>query len=221
MSLLQRALGIGYGRAARLIDFMAEDGIVGDYAGSQAREVLLTMEDVRRMRSGEGESADATAEITEAAVAAVEVPAEPKPRKRQKTDAGTKQTAEPESGWREDETKDEHEEAESTEMIVRQSELLGDDIQAAFNPALDDDVEDVDDLLETEEDAESAGEELEGEDDEEDDDEYEYEYEDVEGEYEDDPDAEYEYVYEDEEDEDPNAEYEYEYECEDDYEESA
>src|SRR5205807_8632937 len=29
VSLLQRALGIGYGRAARLIDFMAEDGIGG------------------------------------------------------------------------------------------------------------------------------------------------------------------------------------------------
>ncbi len=43
VSLLQRALGIGYGRAARLIDFMAEDGIVGPYNGSQAREVLLTM----------------------------------------------------------------------------------------------------------------------------------------------------------------------------------
>ena len=28
-SLLQRCLGIGYGRAAKLIDFMAEDGIVG------------------------------------------------------------------------------------------------------------------------------------------------------------------------------------------------
>ncbi len=39
VSLLQRALGIGYGRAARLIDFMAEDGIVGHYNGSQAREV--------------------------------------------------------------------------------------------------------------------------------------------------------------------------------------
>ncbi len=32
-SLLQRALGIGYGRAARLIDFMADDGIVGQYNG--------------------------------------------------------------------------------------------------------------------------------------------------------------------------------------------
>ena len=52
VSLLQRALGIGYGRAARLIDFMAEDGIVGSYAGSQAREVLLSMADVRRMIHG-------------------------------------------------------------------------------------------------------------------------------------------------------------------------
>ena len=42
---LQRALGIGYGRAARLIDFMAEDGIVGQYNGSQAREVLISLED--------------------------------------------------------------------------------------------------------------------------------------------------------------------------------
>ena len=41
MSLLQRALGVGYGRGARLIDFMAEDGVVGAYAGSQARDVLL------------------------------------------------------------------------------------------------------------------------------------------------------------------------------------
>jgi len=44
VSLLQRALGVGYGRGARLIDFMAEDGVVGEYAGSQAREVLITME---------------------------------------------------------------------------------------------------------------------------------------------------------------------------------
>lgn len=42
VSLLQRALGIGYGRAARLVDYMAEDGIVGEYNGSQAREVLFT-----------------------------------------------------------------------------------------------------------------------------------------------------------------------------------
>ncbi|MCD6405866.1 MAG: DNA translocase FtsK 4TM domain-containing protein [Planctomycetes bacterium] len=44
VSLLQRKLEIGYGRAARLIDFMAEGGILGPYKGSQAREVLYTCE---------------------------------------------------------------------------------------------------------------------------------------------------------------------------------
>src|SRR5205085_4652987 len=52
VSLLQRALGIGYGRGARLIDFMAEDGIVGHYNGSQAREVLVTMEQWGEMTNG-------------------------------------------------------------------------------------------------------------------------------------------------------------------------
>jgi S-DNA-T family DNA segregation ATPase FtsK/SpoIIIE len=52
-SLLQRALGVGYGRAARLIDFMAEDGIVGNYNGSQAREVLLKPEQWEQMRQEE------------------------------------------------------------------------------------------------------------------------------------------------------------------------
>jgi len=45
VSLLQRRLSIGYSRAARLIDMMAEAGIVGSYRGSQAREVLLTLEE--------------------------------------------------------------------------------------------------------------------------------------------------------------------------------
>jgi S-DNA-T family DNA segregation ATPase FtsK/SpoIIIE len=42
-SLLQRALGIGYGKASRFIDFMAEDGIVGTYNGSNARQVLVSL----------------------------------------------------------------------------------------------------------------------------------------------------------------------------------
>lgn len=53
VSLLQRALGIGYGKAARFIDYMAEDGIVGHYNGSQAREVLITPEQWEEMRSAE------------------------------------------------------------------------------------------------------------------------------------------------------------------------
>ncbi|MCP5004571.1 MAG: DNA translocase FtsK [Planctomycetes bacterium] len=45
VSLLQRRLEIGYSRAARLIDLMAEDGFVGEYKGSQAREVYLTLDE--------------------------------------------------------------------------------------------------------------------------------------------------------------------------------
>jgi len=45
VSLLQRRLSIGYSRAARLIDMMAEAGIVGAYRGSQARRVMMTLEE--------------------------------------------------------------------------------------------------------------------------------------------------------------------------------
>jgi len=54
VSLLQRALGVGYGRGARMIDWMAEDGIVGTYNGSQAREVVMTMQDWEEMRDMAG-----------------------------------------------------------------------------------------------------------------------------------------------------------------------
>jgi S-DNA-T family DNA segregation ATPase FtsK/SpoIIIE len=56
-SLLQRALGIGYGRAARLIDFMAEDGVVGQYNGSQARDVLISLEEWESRQQEGGEAA--------------------------------------------------------------------------------------------------------------------------------------------------------------------
>ncbi len=45
VSLLQRALGVGYGRAARMVDHMAADGIVGDYNGSKCREVICSYEE--------------------------------------------------------------------------------------------------------------------------------------------------------------------------------
>ena len=59
-SLLQRALGIGYGRAARLIDFMAEDGIVGEFKSGSAREVLYSWEDWEALKNG-GEPAGSVA----------------------------------------------------------------------------------------------------------------------------------------------------------------
>jgi DNA segregation ATPase FtsK/SpoIIIE, S-DNA-T family len=45
VSLLQRRMSIGYGRASRLIDMMASSGLLGDYKGSQAREVTMTLEE--------------------------------------------------------------------------------------------------------------------------------------------------------------------------------
>lgn len=56
-SLLQRNLGIGYGRAARLIDFMAEDGIVGHYNGSKARDVIMTLAEWEAMQGIEPSAA--------------------------------------------------------------------------------------------------------------------------------------------------------------------
>lgn len=63
VSLLQRAMGVGYGRAARMVDYMAEDGIVGDYNGSKSREVIMTMEQWNALQSG------AEAELEEPAYA--------------------------------------------------------------------------------------------------------------------------------------------------------
>ena len=45
VSLLQRRLTIGYSRASRLIEQMADAGIVGAHKGSQARGVTMTVEE--------------------------------------------------------------------------------------------------------------------------------------------------------------------------------
>jgi S-DNA-T family DNA segregation ATPase FtsK/SpoIIIE len=51
VSLLQRRLTIGYARASRLIEQMAQTGILGDYKGSQAREVNFTVEEWEAMQA--------------------------------------------------------------------------------------------------------------------------------------------------------------------------
>ncbi|HBV86947.1 MAG TPA: DNA translocase FtsK [Desulfosporosinus sp.] len=45
VSYLQRRLKLGYTRAARLMDMLEEQGIVGAYEGSKPRQVLLTLEE--------------------------------------------------------------------------------------------------------------------------------------------------------------------------------
>ena len=50
VSMLQRRLKLGYGRAARLVDQMEEKGVVGPFEGSKPRQLLITKEQWQEMR---------------------------------------------------------------------------------------------------------------------------------------------------------------------------
>lgn len=54
VSLIQRRLKVGYSRAARLIDELEDEGIVGPFEGSKAREVLITPEELESRNFDEG-----------------------------------------------------------------------------------------------------------------------------------------------------------------------
>ena len=45
VSILQRRMRLGYTRAARLIDMMEQDGVIGPYCGSKPREILVNREE--------------------------------------------------------------------------------------------------------------------------------------------------------------------------------
>ena len=62
VSMLQRKMSIGYGRASRLVDQMAEAGILGEARGASPREVLITMAEWERMQEME---ADGGRELTD------------------------------------------------------------------------------------------------------------------------------------------------------------
>ena len=51
VSLLQRRLGVPFARASRLIDIMADSGIIGPGRGSQAREILITVSEWRKIKA--------------------------------------------------------------------------------------------------------------------------------------------------------------------------
>ena len=52
VSFLQRKLGIGYTRSARLIEMLASQGILGEHRGAKPREVLVTPEEWNERNGG-------------------------------------------------------------------------------------------------------------------------------------------------------------------------
>jgi S-DNA-T family DNA segregation ATPase FtsK/SpoIIIE len=62
VSLLQRRLNVGYSRASRLIEQMFRSGMLGDYKGSQAREVTMTLDEYEAIKAQAEADARAAAE---------------------------------------------------------------------------------------------------------------------------------------------------------------
>lgn len=158
VSLLQRRLTIGYSRSSRLVEQMASAGIIGEYKGSQAREVNMTLEEWDRLHAqAEADAASASdeygmndEETIETNVLDQEEPCE-----------------EEQDVWDEDELDEDEEEGDEDEEDGNEENEDGDE-------------------EEEDEDEEEEGEVDEGEEDEEDeedgDEEDEYEDEDEEGE---------------------------------------
>ncbi|HEV2477084.1 MAG TPA: DNA translocase FtsK, partial [Candidatus Dormibacteraeota bacterium] len=46
VSLVQRKFNVGYSRAGRIVDQLAENRVIGGYQGSKSREVMMTLPDV-------------------------------------------------------------------------------------------------------------------------------------------------------------------------------
>ena len=65
VSLLQRRLGIGYQRAARLIDKLEQAGIVSNFDGSKAREVLVDKAYIDTIFNQQTSSAATTSELNQ------------------------------------------------------------------------------------------------------------------------------------------------------------
>ncbi|MEX0777787.1 MAG: DNA translocase FtsK 4TM domain-containing protein [Phycisphaeraceae bacterium] len=61
VSLLQRRLTIGYSRSSRLIEQIFQAGLLGEYKGSQAREVLMSLEEYEALKAQA--EADAAVEV--------------------------------------------------------------------------------------------------------------------------------------------------------------
>lgn len=178
-SLLQRALRIGYGRAARVIDHMEEDGVVGPYNGSKHREVIMTMDQWRSFQESGGETVTVTNEATGPHV---ESPSHADENAEQKPVASLPlPVSDPEVDEDDDEYDEVVDEEDDWEYDDEDGEVEGDEEDDEYE--YEEDEDDSRDVSAT------------SEEDEDDDDDWEYEEVD---EDEVDEDDEYEYVYEDE-----------------------
>ena len=184
VSLLQRCLGIGYGRAARLIDFMAEDGIVGEYNGSQAREVAISIEDWEKMQAGGGENPQPSGPVTAATVPA-------KPRRVNKVVPGTDEPSdlepselvaeEPSDVEYDEEDEDEEDEQEEAVFAPLKSAGQAAEEEEQYDYEEEEEAEEAEDEFDEEYEEEGDEEEVDEPaetDEQENDEEEEYEYED-------------------------------------------
>ncbi|HEX6962522.1 MAG TPA: DNA translocase FtsK [Lacipirellula sp.] len=147
VSLLQRCLGIGYGRAARLIDFMAEDKIVGEYNGAQAREVLISIADWEAM-SGGGQEEDVKRPAAAQPRTAANV--EPRPKRVTKILPDEQEYDEREAAAEEDDF-----EADEDDSELESEEDDWEDEEEAEENADEEEAESDDDLWEEEDEEES------------------------------------------------------------------
>jgi len=210
VSLLQRSLGIGYGRAARLVDYMAEDGIVGPYNGSQAREVLLSVEQWEQMH-GQWSGPQPTPSATRPSSTILMSP----PARKEVREARPVWPAEeyqPDDEYADD-LEEEEEEAEEEDGRLEEEEA-----EHAYGESAPDEEDWEEDEDDWEEDEDDWEEEDDPEEEDHDHEEEPYEEEDEEEEEEEEDDIDEEYDEDDGECGDEDDEYDDEYEVEEDLE---
>lgn len=216
VSLLQRRLAIGYTRASRLIDLMGIAGIISEHNGSQARSVMISVEEWDLMKEMASDM-EAEQQATGVQPDGAEYGIDPEDEHQ-----ATIFIADEDEAQEAEEESDEIEAADSDldevpfEVGVNQNavEVLGrgdDEPAVGSDLVLDEDAdedvefededEDDEELVEEDEaDEEELDEDEEGDEDEEDDEEYEEEEveavdgDEEEGEEEDEEEVEYEYV---------------------------